>query len=112
MRRSLTLTTTIILAAPSFPADHIVNGRAFSLPDGFTIELVAEPPLVTHPVHAAFDDKGRLLVTEVSGTNAPITEQLKTLPHRVVRLPDDNGDGKFDRSEVWAKDLPLPQGIL
>jgi len=102
----------IVVAFACRAADHTINGRAFTLPEGFTIELVAGPPLVTHPVHAAFDDKGRLLVTEVSGTNAPITEQLKTLPHKVLRLTDDNGDGKFDRSEVWAKELPLPQGIL
>jgi putative heme-binding domain-containing protein len=93
-------------------ADHVVHGRTFSLPEGFVIERVAGPPLVKHPVHAAFDDKGRLLVTEVSGSNAPIKEQLKTLEHKVLRLTDDNGDGVFDRSEVWAKDLPMPQGIL
>lgn len=103
---------TILLLTSIFAADHVVNGKTFSLPDGFVIECVAKPPLVKHPVHAAFDDKGRLLVTEVSGSNAPIREQLKTLPHKVVRLTDDDGDGVFDRSEDWAKDLPMPQGIL
>lgn len=108
----LVATALIALSANASAADQVVNGRTFSLPDGFVIERVAGPPMVNHPVHAAFDDKGRLLVTEVSGTNAPISEQLKTLPHKVLRLTDDNGDGVFDRSEVWAKDLPLPQGIL
>jgi putative membrane-bound dehydrogenase-like protein len=103
---------TILLLTSIFAADHVVNGKTFSLPDGFLIECVAKPPLVKHPVHAAFDEKGRLLVTEVSGSNAPIKEQLKTLPHKVVRLTDDNGDGVFERSELWAKDLPMPQGIL
>jgi putative membrane-bound dehydrogenase-like protein len=111
--RRLVVVVGLIGFLPNSPAaDHVVHGRTFSLPEGFVIERVAGPPLVKHPVHAAFDDKGRLLVTEVSGSNAPIKEQLKTLEHKVVRLTDDDGDGVFDRSEVWAKDLPMPQGIL
>src|SRR6476619_7986663 len=110
MRNCCVAVAALVSTSFAPAADHTINGRTFTLPDGFTIEFVAGPPLVNHPVHAAFDDKGRLLVTEVSGTNAPISEQLKTLPHKVLRLTDDNGDGVFDRSEVWAKDLPLPQG--
>jgi len=101
-----------VFSALTLAADFTVHGRNFTLPEGFVIERVAGPPLVKHPVHAAFDDKGRLLVTEVSGSNAPIAQQLKTLEHKVVRLTDDNNDGIFDRSEVWAKDLPMPQGIM
>ncbi|MFN9914490.1 MAG: hypothetical protein ACK53L_18010, partial [Pirellulaceae bacterium] len=32
----------------------------FRVPDGFTVELVAAPPLVRYPVCADFDDQGRM----------------------------------------------------
>ena len=88
------------------------NGQTFTLPAGFTLELVAGPPLVERPIAADFDDQGRLYVTEASGTNAPVQEQLRLRPHRVLRLEDTDGDGKFDKRTVFADKLMLPQGVL
>ncbi|HCU86318.1 MAG TPA: hypothetical protein DGP39_02220, partial [Verrucomicrobiales bacterium] len=72
------------------------------MPDGFTVEKVAGPPLVMRPIEASFDERGRLYVTDSSGSNAPVKEQIKNPTHRVVRLEDTNGDGKFDKSVVFA----------
>src|SRR4051812_33435016 len=44
-----------------------VDGLTFTLPDGFTVERVAGPPVVDRPVEADFDDRGRLYVTDSSG---------------------------------------------
>ena len=33
-----------------------LNGHVFSLPEGFTIELVAGPPLINRPITASFDE--------------------------------------------------------
>ena len=41
----------------------------FTLPVGFTIELVAAAPLVDRPIVADFDEQGRLYVADSSGTN-------------------------------------------
>ena len=38
--------------------------HSFTVPDGFEVEQVAGPPLVNRPIAAAFDEQGRLYVTE------------------------------------------------
>jgi putative membrane-bound dehydrogenase-like protein len=89
-----------------------LNGHTFTLPEGFTVELVAGPGVVKFPVAAAVDDTGRLYVTEASGTNDNVQKQLKELPHRLLRLTDTDGDGKFDKSDLFAGNLMLPQGVM
>src|SRR3954465_12866096 len=51
---------------PAPPGYHVVplNGPNFPLPDGFTIELAAAPPLADRPIVAALDEKGRLYVCD------------------------------------------------
>ncbi len=88
------------------------DGRIFTFPDDYTLELAAEPPLVERPMEAAFDRKGRLYVTESSGSNEPVEEQLKKKPHRVLRLSDSDGDGVFDSRTVFAEGLMFPEGCL
>ncbi len=92
--------------------DVVLNGHTFSLPEGFTIELVAGPPLVDRPITASFDEDGRLYVSDSSGSNDPSAKQLIDKPHRVVRLEDTDGDGKFDKSGVFADKLMFPEGTL
>src|SRR5437868_11529992 len=82
------------------------------VPDGFSIELAAGPPLVERPIVAAFDDEGRLYVAESSGSNAPVQKQLEEKPHRIVRLEDTDGDGKFDKRTVFADHMMFPEGAL
>ena len=37
---------------------------AIQVPDGFVVEVAAAPPLVKHPMMAAFDDRGRLFIAK------------------------------------------------
>ena len=76
----------VVPAVPKGFHTVALNGHNFTLPDGFTIELVASTPRVNRPISAAFDDKGRLYVTDSSGSNDKPSEQVKTKPHRIVRL--------------------------
>lgn len=82
------------------------------VPNGFSIELVAGPPLVERPIVASFDDEGRLYVAESSGSNDPVQKQLELKPHRIVRLEDTDGDGKFDKRIVFADRMMFPEGAL
>jgi putative membrane-bound dehydrogenase-like protein len=84
----------------------------FSLPQGFAIEQVAGPPLVNRPITADFDEEGRLYVSESSGTNDKVDKQLAERPHRILRLEDADGDGRFDRSTVFADKMMFPEGTL
>ncbi len=93
-------------------ADFTLDGRKFTVPAGFIVERVATTNLVQRPVSGSIDDRGRLYVTDSSGSNLPPAEQLKNPTHRVLRLEDTNGDGVFDKSVVFADKVMFPQGCL
>lgn len=98
--------------APNPAVQTVSLGRHhFSLAPGLKITQVAGPPLVDRPVSAVFDARGRLFVTESSGSNEPAAVQAEKKPHRVLRLVDTDNDGIFDKRTVFADNLMLPQGI-
>ena len=87
-----------------------VEAPPVELPPGFTAEIVAAAPLVRHPIMATLDDRGRLFVGDSSGVNMTKAELEKALPHRVLVLEDSDGDGRYDKSTVFADRLTFPQG--
>src|SRR2546430_33581 len=89
-----------------------VDGCTFTLPDGFMLEKVAGPPLVNRPISADFDDQGRLYVTDSSGSNDKVEKQFQEKPHRILCLQDSHGDGRFDKSVVFADHMMFPEGLL
>ena len=104
---------TAILLLPMANAVEVTLGQTvFTVPDGFTVERVAGPPLVDRPITAAFDEQGRLYVADSSGSNDPVQKQLAEKPHRIVRLEDRDGDGQFDHSVVFADKMMFPEGTL
>src|SRR6266536_3620682 len=86
--------------------------HTFTVPDGFVVEQVAGPSLVNRPIEADFDEQGRLYVTDSSGSNEKSDKQLVDRPHRVVRLEETDGDGRFDRGTVYADKLMFPEGAM
>ncbi|MEX2577985.1 MAG: PVC-type heme-binding CxxCH protein [Verrucomicrobiales bacterium] len=82
-----------------------------TVPEGFVVEPAALPPLVSHPMMACLDDRGRMFVAESAGVNAQAPELLETRPHRILLLEDKDDDGLYDRSTVFADDLVLPNGV-
>src|SRR6266498_2128643 len=101
-----------LIAPPAFAAQFKFPGQTFTVPDGFEVELVAGPHLVERPVSASFDAQGRLYVTDSSGSNEKPDKQLANPSHRVLRLEDTDGDGRFDKSVVFADKVMFPQGCL
>lgn len=96
--------------APSAVAEDDPILQSIRVPDGFSVERVAAAPLVEHPVMATFDDRGRLFVADNAGLNLPADELLKQLPNKIRMLEDTDGDGRFDRSTVYADQMTFPQG--
>jgi putative membrane-bound dehydrogenase-like protein len=89
-----------------------LDGQIFTLPAGFTIERAAGPGLVERPITCDFDELGRLYVAESSGTNDKVEKQLAERPHRILRLIDRDGDGRFDERTVFADQMMFPEGTL
>lgn len=76
---------------------------------GFEINLFASEPQIAKPIHMNFDAAGRLWVVGSSlypqiGPGAQPTD-------KVYILEDADGDGRAERSTVFATDLLLPTGI-
>lgn len=82
------------------------------VPEGFVVEQVAAPPLVGHPMMACFDDRGRLFVAEAAGQNLKADALLKDPPNFIRMLEDTDGDGRFDKSAIFADRLTMPMGVL
>jgi putative membrane-bound dehydrogenase-like protein len=113
MNRPLLLASLLTMIALPLRAGEVqVEGRTLVVPDGFTIEKVAGPPLVDRPIVADFDERGRLYVADSSGSNDNVQKQLAEKPHRIVRLEDTDGDGRFDKSVVYADQMMFPEGAM
>ena len=92
--------------------ERVIGPHRFTFPDDLELELVTTPDLIKRPIEADFDEDGRLYVTESSGSNEKVAVQLEKKPHRVVRLEDSTGQGRFDRAVEFARDLMFPEGAL
>ena len=108
MRFYLCVGLTVLM----FPLSAGAEPRKLQVPEGFEVEQVAGPPLVDRPITAAFDELGRLYVADSSGSNDPVEQQLAEKPHRIVRLDDADGDGRFDSSTVFADRMMFPEGTM
>jgi putative heme-binding domain-containing protein len=96
-----------LLLALSAQDDPVIT-----VPDGFVVEKIAGSPLVERPIMGCFDDQGRLYVGDSAGVNLRFEDLMKGPPHRMLRLEDTDGDGKFDKSVVVADKITFPMGAL
>ena len=112
-RASLAISAALLLGPATAPAAEFkIEGKTFNLHEGFTLEKVAGPPLVDRPIVADFDERGRLYVADSSGSNEPVKVQVEKKPHRIVRLEDVDGDGKYDKRTVFADRMMFPEGAM
>ncbi len=89
------------------PADAV---KSFKVKKGFRIELAAGEPLVNSPIAMAFDENNRIFVVEMRD----YSELREEKPHlgRIRMLESTRGDGVFDKSTVFADNLPWPTGVI
>ncbi len=88
------------------------SDQTLTVPAGFSVELVAGPPKVNRPISVAFDEQGRLYATDSSGLSEKAEKQFELKPHRIVRLTDRDGDGRYEESVVFAEAMMFPQGAM
>ena len=120
---------------PLSPSEAVSSLR---VKPGFHAELVVSEPLIESPVAIAFGPDGKLWVAEMcdypqgkgmSGEDRGESEAKETdsssaaTPHpslldpqsstggRIKCLYDDDGDGRYDRSDTFLTGLPYPTGV-
>ena len=87
------------------PAESLA---CIEIEQGFAIKIIAHEPQVIDPVDAAFDDSGRLWVVEMRDYPYPTSDS----PSGCVRiLSDEDLDGHFEKSVVFADRLDMPTGL-
>jgi putative membrane-bound dehydrogenase-like protein len=90
---------------PLSPAEAI---KKMTVPEGFSVELVAAEPDIVNPVAMTFDDRGRIWITESveypRSSAGPGKDRVKV-------LESTKGDGRYDKITVFAEGLNIPSGI-
>lgn len=93
---------------PKEPAEAV---KTFEAIRGFQMQLVASEPDVTDPVAAAFDENGLLYVAEMIDYPDPPREGKPPLG-RVRVLDDADGDGRYEKSWIFADTIRWPTGVV
>ncbi len=96
---------------PRFPAIEPRDAlKTFQIKKGFHLEIAACEPNIASPVAMSFDENGRLFVVEM----IDYSERREETPHlgRIRMLEDTDGDGVYDKSTVFADNLPWPTAVF
>ena len=92
------------------PQDPAAELASFQVADGFEVNLFAsEQHGVVKPIQIRFDARGRLWV--IGSTVYPQIEPGQAPNDKVLILEDTDGDGRCDRTTVFADGLMIPTGI-
>ena len=120
--RQTALTAALFLAAgmavaqafPRVPPTEPGEAEAtFEVLHGFRMELIAAEPLVASPVDLAYDEDGRAYVVEMRDYPYPEEKHAepKEFPGTVRLLEDTDGDGRMDKSTIFADQLSWPTSV-
>ena len=85
--------------------------KSFHLSEDFHVELLAAEPQVFDPVEMAFDENGRIYVAEMLDypDDPPPGKPARS---RIRLLEDTDGDGKIDRSVIFADQVLEVSGLM
>lgn len=88
------------------PEDEL---KAFKVDERFDVTIFADEtmfPELACPVQMRWDSQGRLWVS--TSTTYPHVYPGQEPNDKLIIIEDTNGDGKADKSSVWADDLHIP----
>src|SRR6266481_3258000 len=97
------------------PEEHASSAeeslKSMHLSDDFHVELFAAEPEVMSPVEMAFDENGRVYVAEMFDypDDPPAGKPARS---RIRLLEDTNGDGKIEKSTVFAENVLAVSGLM
>jgi glucose/arabinose dehydrogenase len=112
-RRSLILATSCLFATlhAAIPADDPAFELAsFKIAPGFEVNLFAsETNGVVKPIQCRWDARGRLWV--IGSSVYPQLQPGEIPDDKVVILEDTDGDGRADKTTIFARGLMIPTGL-
>jgi putative heme-binding domain-containing protein len=89
--------------------DPEIERKSFIVADGFEMNLFAADPLIHKPIQMNFDPQGRLWIA-ASETYPQIAPGQKA-NDKILILEDTDGDGRSDKTTVFADGLLIPTGV-
>ena len=84
--------------------------KAFTVADGFEINLFAKNPMIANPINLNWDARGRAWVS--TSSTYPHIKPGREPNDRIVILEDTNHDGRADKSTVFAEGLLMPHSVM
>ncbi len=89
--------------------DPEIERKSFIVAPGFEVTLFAADPLLAKPLQINFDPAGRLWVS--SSEVYPQIKPGEKANDKILIIEDTNGDGKADKTTVFADGLLIPTGV-
>jgi len=89
--------------------DPELERKSFVVADGFEVNLFASDPRIAKPIQMNFDPQGRLWVA--SSSTYPHIKPGQKADDRILVLEDADGDGKAEKTTVFADGLLIPTGV-
>jgi putative membrane-bound dehydrogenase-like protein len=89
--------------------DPEIERKSFQVAEGFEVNLFAADPLLAKPIQMNWDAAGRLWIA--SSEVYPQIEPGKVANDKIIVLEDSDGDGRADKTTVFADGLLIPTGV-
>lgn len=118
MRHTLPALLLALLPVPAFAQrdaktpdpDPELERKSFIVAPGFEVNLYAADPLLAKPIQMNFDPQGRLWIA--SSEIYPQIKPGEKANDKIIVLEDTDGDGKADKTTVFADGLLIPTGVV
>ncbi len=89
--------------------DPEIERKSFIVADGFEVNLFAADPAIAKPIQMNFDPAGRLWIA--SSEVYPQIKPGQVADDKILVLEDRNGDGRSDKTSIFARGLLIPTGV-
>ena len=101
----------VVLPPDPLPLNPVDTIAATSISRGFRMEIVAAEPLVMDPVAIDWSLDGKCWIAEMA--DYAVNDGEKGVNRgRIVYLSDSNGDGHYDRRQVFLKEVSSPVAVM
>lgn len=112
IKRTFEACMTLLLCSGVVHAEIPTGLASITVPEGFTVELAAQPGMSSYPMFMEFDEAGNLYTAESTGSDMKAAAMIENPSFMILRLSDTDKDGVYDAKTVFADKLTFPMGVL